>query len=278
MYRRIVSYIRQSLTVALCLDDDEVVDLCPSFPALSTCSSVRLEPWSGRSMQLAASRSLSAHLDRPHRTATVDAATHHNAVASGQEERLATPGAGSVAAANTRIPADEGSRPWFDGSDQGGVCLWSGATHAHLVGVLAFGRFQSTVTAFKDPRVSSVASYLEGDGGQAIELIKQDADQAIDESERLFDAWMVVAEPSCCVEVFQAVEVCAGGGGGLKGDGGSSGGQGQRSWGALKARCFRAMAAKGRGPRTASLDDVLLLFKHICRLGCRRQEKANAYS
>lgn len=64
MYRRIVSYIRQCLTVALCLDDEEVVALGPSFPALSTCPSMRFESWSDRSMQLVATRSLGADLTR----------------------------------------------------------------------------------------------------------------------------------------------------------------------------------------------------------------------
>lgn len=255
MYRRIVSYIRQSLTVALCLHDDEVVDLCPSFPAVSTCPSVRLEAWSGRSMQLAASWSLSSHFDRPHLGAAVDATTDHNVMPSARKERLATDGSGSVPT-DTPISGDEGQQCWFDVPGKGGVCLWSGATHAHLVGALAFGRFQSTVTAFKDPPMNSVPSSLE-------------------DSQRLFDAWMVLATPSCCVEVFQAVEACSGGDGVLKGEESSSGDRDQPSWGALKARCFRAMAEEGRGPRAASLDDVLLLFKHMCRLGCRRQVKAD---
>lgn len=265
MYRRIVSYVRQSLTVALCLDDDEVVSLCPSFPALSTCTSVRLEAWSVRSMQLAASRSLTAHLNRPRHIATSDAAT--------QEEKFATGGLGSVAAIKSCSPREELQNPCFDVSEKGGVCFWLGATHAHLVGALAFGRFQSTVAAFKDPPMNSVLSSVEGDGGQAVELIKEDARRATEESELLFDAWMVLANPACCGEVFQAVEACAGGDGALNGGGGSSGDQDQASWGALKARCFRAMAEEGRGPRPASLDDVLVLFKHICRLGSRRQGK-----
>lgn len=267
-----MSFVRQSLTVALCLDDDEVVDLCPSFPALSTCPSVRLEAWSGRSMQLAASRSLSAHLNKPRCIATVDTVTHHSNAAFGQEEKPATGGLGSVATVNTCVAGDEGPKPRFDVPGKGGVCLWPGATHAHLVGALAFSRFQSTVTAFKDPPINSVSSSREGDGDgeQATELIKQDESRAIGDSERLFDAWMVLAEPSCCVEVFQAVEACAGGNGGPNDEGGSADNQGQPRWGALKAKCFRAMSEEGRGPRTASLDDVLMLFKHICRLGCRR--------
>ena len=270
MYRRIVSYVRESLTVALCLDDDEVVELCPSFPALSTCPSVRLEAWSGRSMQLAASRSLSAHLNVSGRTATVDTVTHHTTIETGQEEKPAAGGLGSVATANTRVPGDEGR---FDAPEKGRVRLWSGATHVHLVGAMAFGRFQSTVTAFEDLPTNSVSSSPEGDGdgGQATdELIKQGEKRAIEDSQRLFDAWMVLAEPSCCVEVFQAVEAYAGGDGGSNGEGGSVGEQGQHRWGALKAKCFRVMSNEGRGPRAASLDDVLMLFKHICRLGCRR--------
>lgn len=262
MYRRIVSYVRQSLTLALCLNDDEVVDLCPMFPALSTCPSVRLEAWSGRSAQLAASRSLTAHLSRPRHTATSDAAT--------QKEKLATGGTGPVAATSMRSPGDEGHNPFFGVPDKGGVCLWPGATHAHLIGALAFDRFQSTVTAFKDPPMKVVSSSLEHDEGQATELIKQDAIRATEDSERLFEAWMVLVTPSCCVEVFRAVEACAGGYSGLNGEESSLADQGKPSWGALKAACFRAMAEDGRGPRPASVDEVLLLFKHFCRLGCRK--------
>eukprot|EP00752_Nemacystus_decipiens_P006721 g6044.t1 len=270
VYRRIVSYVRQSLTVALCLDDDEVINLSPSFPALSTCPSVRLEAWSGRSMRLAASRSLSAHLNRCREDATADTATRDKVVATCAEERLAAGGSGSASKAKTCIPEDERRELPFDVPGKGGLCLWPGATHAHLIGVLAFGRFQSTVTAFADPQTNSASSSLEGDGGQAIELIKQDARRAVENSARLYDAWMILVEPSCCVEVFQVVEACAGGDGGLNGEGSSVHHQGQSSWGALKARCFRAMSEEGRGPRAASLDDVLQLFKYLCRLGCRR--------
>lgn len=274
MYRRIVSYVRQSLTVALCLDDEEVANLCPSFPALSTCPSVRLEAWSGPSMQLAASRSLSAHLNRRRHIAKINTGTHDSAVGIVEEENLATGGPGSFAAMSTYGTGDEGQNPRFD---VGRGPLWSGATHAHLIGALAFGRFQSTVTAFQDPPISSVSASLENDGGQKAEMIKQDANRAAEDSERLFDAWMVLAKPSCCVEVFRAVEACAGGDAGLNGERGSPGDQGQPSWNALKARCFRAMAEEGRGPRSASMDDVLLLFKHICRLGCCRQENTNCF-
>lgn len=273
MYRRIVSYVRQSLTVALCLDDDEVIRLCPSLPALSTCPSVRLEAWSGRSMQLAASRRLSAHLSRPRLTETIDTVTHRNAVAIGVEEKLTEGGLASEATINTCALGDERRNPCFDVSDKGRGGLWPGATHAHLIGELAFGRFQSTVTAFKDPPINLVSSSVEGDEGQAAELIKQDANRATEDSERMFNAWMVLAKPLCCVEVFRAVEACAGGDDELERNGGSSGDDGQPSWSVLKARCFRAMAEEGRGPRATSLDDVLLLFKHICRLGSRRQER-----
>ena len=223
-------------------------------------------------MQLAACRSLSAHLNKqPRGVATADAITHHNAVAIDREEKpMTTVGRGAVATASTCVAGDEGR---FDVPDQGSACLWPGATHVHLVGALAFGRFQSTVTAFKEPPVSSISSSHEGDsdGGQATgELIKQDALRATEDSERMFGACMAVAEPSWCVEVFQAVEACAGGDGGPTGEGGSVVEQGQRRWGPLKAKCFRAMSNEGRGPRAASLDDVLVMFKHICRLGCRR--------
>lgn len=273
MYRRIVSYIRQSLTVALCLHDDEVVHICPSFPALSTCPSVRLEAWSGPSMQLAASRSLSAHLNKPGRIAGVDTTRHHNAAATGQGEKLATGGLGSVDGKTTHGAGSKGLIPRLP--NRGGVSLWPGATHVHLIGALAFGRFQSSVTAFKDPPINSVS--LEGDGGKLAEMIKRDANVATEDSQRLFDAWMVLATPACCVDVIQATEACAGGDGVLSGKRGSFGDKDQPSWGAVKARCLRVMAGEGRGPRPASVDDVLQLFKHICRLGCRRQEHARTH-
>ncbi|CAM9585246.1 unnamed protein product, partial [Ectocarpus sp. 8 AP-2014] len=263
VYRRIVSHIRQCLTVALCLDDEEVIALGPSFPALSTCPSMRLESWSDRSMQLVAARSLGADL------------TKTPAPASGTDER----------ARRERF-----SRPNSGFDSKGRVCLWSGATHANLVGLLAFGRFQSTVPAFKDPPTTPAAGTTGGgDVGSFAELIENDQFAAAEETERLFDAWMASADPSACVVVFRAVEECAGGSGvgvdcdggtrsddpcvggvNVEMDGSSRAGQDQGRWGAVKAQCFRAMAEEGRGPRPASIDEVLLLFKHLCRLGCRR--------
>lgn len=296
VYRRIVSYVRQSLTVALCLDDDDVAALCPSFPALSTCPSVRLEEWSARSMQLAAARNLSVQRsDRPPATAGIETTTTGfnttappPSVVPGREVGVAAP-AGATQQATGHGAGVEGAPslcPEFAG--KGSVCLWSGATHANLVGGLAFGRFQSTVPAYRDSAAVPLGAGADSGtsdraGAHVAELIKKDENKAAEESERLFDAWMILVEPSCCVEVFQAVVGCTGGGGGSGGGGGgggefvgeesSSGDQGQPRWGALKAMCFRAMAEEGRGPRPASLGQVLLLFKHFCRLGCRRQVK-----
>lgn len=285
MYRRIVSYVRQSLTVALCLDDDEVATLCPSFPTLTTCPSVRLEEWSAGSMRLAASRSLSAHrFDRPPATAVTETATCHNntvprpSLGAGREKRVVAVKAAQQI--NAHGGGMEGARGLCSRlSGKGGVFLWSGATHANLVGGLAFGRFQSTVLAFRDPTVANVSpgadsGFSDRVGAHVAERIKKDANAAAEESEQLFDAWMAMAKPSCCIEVYQVVEACAGGGsvgGGFMDEESSSGDQGQPSWSAVKARCFRAMAEEGRGPRPASLGQVLLLFKHLCRLGCHRQ-------
>lgn len=158
-----------------------------------------------------------------------------------------------------------GSRAQREGDDHadGKVCLWTGATHAHLVGMFAFGRFQSTVTAAKDVVL---------DEGPGAEKCKADAAVAVKEAQRLFDAWMVLAQPAC-VDVFGVVEACAGRsvGSGESVDGRGGGSRGCKSWFALKTQCFRAIAEEGQSPRGASLEEVLLLFKHLCRLGCRRR-------
>ncbi|CAM9120215.1 unnamed protein product, partial [Ectocarpus sp. 13 AM-2016] len=263
VYRRIVSHIRQCLIVALCLDDEEVIALGPSFPVLSTCPSMRFESRSDRSMQLVAARSLGADLGK-----FPDSAFGTDERA--RRELFSRPSSG------------------FDGKSR--VYLWSGATHANLVGLLAFGRFQSTVPAFKDPPTIPAGGTAErGDIGSVAELIENDQFAAAEEAERLFDAWMASADPSACVVVFRAVEECSGGSGvgvdcdggtrsndacvggvNVEMDGSSRTGQDEGRWGAVKAQCFRAMAEEGRGPRPASIDEVLLLFKHLCRLGCRR--------
>lgn len=269
-----VSNVRRHLTVALCLDDHEVVDLCPTFPALSTCPSVRLQAWSSRSMESAAARSLSARLRLP-AVANTDTASH-----------FARP---LAAAADAGKPGDKGRTCREQGKSQ--VCLWPGSTHAHLVGLLAFSRFQSTIPAFEGPSKASAAASADGSGGGRVAdpTINDDQDAA-HEAARLFDAWMVLAEPACCVEIFRAVEACAGDGGvdtggdGSNGTGGAGGGgikaeddasasqvREQPCWRVVKDHCFRAMAQDGRGPRPVSLEEVLLLFKHLCKLGCRRQ-------
>lgn len=43
-----------------------------------------------------------------------------------------------------------------------------------------------------------------------------------------------------------------------------------RGWEVLEARCYRTLVEEGRGPRVATLQEVLLLYKHLCRLGCTR--------
>lgn len=196
----------------------------------------------------------------------------------------------AASGADDRARGERSSRPNSGSDGKGRVCLWPGATHANLVGVLAFGRLQSTVPAFKDTPTTPAAGTTEGgDVGPVAELIENDEFAAAEEAERLFDAWMASADPSSCVVVFRAAEECAGGSGvgvdcnvgarsddasvggvNTEKDGAARAGQDQGHWRAVKAQCFRAMAEEGRGPRPASIDEVLLLFKHLCRLGCRR--------
>lgn len=219
--------------VALCLTDDEMEALSPSFPTLSTCSSMRLETRSARSMRTEAALSL-----KPHRLSSTS-----------QTARTMTP---------VVMPGSSGVRA-ASFAFRSGVRLWPCATHVNLVGLLAFGRFQSTVSAAKD-----VAPL--GPGADAFE---RDAAVAVEEAHRLFDAWMGTAEPAC-VQVFCAVEACVGFGRDGDRTGGDEGSPADTRWESLKARCLRAVAEEGRGPRGASLGEVLLLFKHICRLGCYR--------
>lgn len=194
---------------------------------------MRLKTLSARSMRAEAARSL-----KPHRPSS-----------KSQTARTLTP---------VVMPGSSGVREASFAS-RGGVLLWPCATHVNLVGLLAFGRFQSTVSAVKDVMPL-------GPGADAFE---QDAAEALQDAHRLFDAWMVTAEPAC-VHIFRTVEACVGFG--SEGDraGGDEGSPVDKRWESLKARCFRAVAEEGRGPRGASLGEVLLLFKHICRLGCHR--------
>lgn len=229
-----MSYVRQSLTVVLCLADDEVSALSQSLSALSTCPSLRLDPWSAGSMHTAVKRSLAAHLS-PQKNVS----THTQSPTVGAREAATTVRDGATGRAR----------------------LWPGATHVNLVGALAFGRFQSTTPAAKD-------AAPEGPGAVTFE---RDVEAVFREADCLFGAWMVLVEPAC-VEVFRAVEAWSGGGV-SDGDGedvGSLDDKGDHRWTPLESRCFRAVAEEGRGPRGASVEEVLVLFKHICRLGCRR--------
>ncbi|CAM9710801.1 unnamed protein product, partial [Scytosiphon promiscuus] len=244
LYRRMVSIVRQHLTVVLCVNDDEVAALCPTFPALSTCPSVRLQAWSAGSMESAAARSLSTHL------------------------RLSDSRPGSAGCADRENGRLHSTECYSEFGCKSRVCMWPGSTHAHLVGLLAFGRFQSTIPAFEGPPKGSAPATSGGPGnGPVLEPTTDDGQDAAREAERLFDAWMVLAQPASCVEVFRAVEAY----------GGSNVGENcseirvQPCWDVVKEQCFRAMTEEGRGPRPASLEEVLLLFKHFCKLGCRRQ-------
>lgn len=233
IYRGIVHRVRRSLTVALCLTDDEMGAVSPSFPTLSTCSCMRLETRSARSMRTEAARSLKSY-----RTSSTS-----------QTPSTQTP---------VVMSGSSGVRAASDASC-GGVRLWPCATHVNLVGLLAFERFQSTVSAVKD-----VAPLDPG-----ADAFERDAAVALQDAHRLFDAWMVTVEPAC-VQVFCAVEACFGFGRDEDKAGGVEGSSPGKRWKSLKARCLRAVAEEGRGPRGASLGEVLMLFKHICRLGCHR--------
>lgn len=244
-------------------------------------------------MQSAAARSLSADLQLPE-IVKIDTASHFTrplslAREAGRREEKGRLGAASHANREEGRLCSTGCSLDFGGKSQ--VCLWPGSTHAHLVGLLAFSRFQSTVPAFEGPPKGSAPASSDGSaGGRIAEPTTDDGQGAALEAARLFDAWMSLAEPASCVEVFRAVEACAGGrgadtgGSGGNGTGSGSGGRqnveadcsasemhGQPRWDVVKEQCFRAMAEEGRGPRPASLEEVLLLFKHFCRLGCRRR-------
>ncbi|CAM9558767.1 unnamed protein product, partial [Choristocarpus tenellus] len=60
--RRFASMVRQSLTVVLCLADEDIQVLEPALPMLSTCPAVRFDTWSNESLYRAASRILSLPL------------------------------------------------------------------------------------------------------------------------------------------------------------------------------------------------------------------------
>ena len=144
-------------------------------------------------------------------------------------------------------------------SDGGGVRLWSSASHVNLVGLLAYGRFQSTVAAAKDVTPT----------GPGADTFERDTAAALEDAYRLFQGWMVAIEPAC-VQAFCAVRSYVRCGRGGKRAGGVEYSTPSQRWGSLKARCFSVVTEEGRGPREASLEEVLLLFKHICRLGCRK--------
>lgn len=196
MHRRIASFVRRSLTVVLCLTDDEASSLCSPLsllPGISSCPIVRLEPWSTRSMYQAATRDLA----KPSSTAGAISDSEFTIRARG----------GSTATPGTNRTNNQSER------NDGKIRLWEGSTHANLVGILSFGRFQSTVAAVKNvaPITETNTPSQGTDEDGAIERFKANVAVTIAEAERVFDSWMALAEPSC-VAVFRAVEMCSGGG------------------------------------------------------------------
>lgn len=234
------------------------MSVSPLFPIISTCPSVRLEPWSAKSMRMAAARSLKA------------ACSSLSLIRSGRTRSdIPNP------SASAKMTTDQNDTP----SRAGNIKLWSGATHANLVGMLAFGRFQSTVPASKDiaPPISETPATSGDSAARArdTDSFATDAATASEEATLLFNGWMASAGP-VCVEAFLVVEACAGGydrghDEGTENHGPPLQATGHVSWRKVKDLCFRAIAEDGRGPRGASLEEVLLLFKHLCRLGCRRR-------
>lgn len=234
------------------------MSVSPLFPIISTCPSVRLEPWSAKSMRMAAARSLKT-------------ACSSLSLRSSGRTRSDIPNPASSAA----MIIDQNDTP----SRPGKINLWSGATHANLVGMLAFGRFQSTVPASKDiaPPISETpaTSGVSAAGAHDTDSFATDAATASATATLLFNGWMASVEP-VCVETFLAVEACAGGYDRghvevTENHGPPLQATGHVSWRKVKDLCFRAIAEDGRGPRGASLEEVLLLYKHLCRLGCRRR-------
>ncbi|CAM9103796.1 unnamed protein product, partial [Discosporangium mesarthrocarpum] len=63
MCRRVVSMVRQSLTVVLCLADGEVSTLAPSLPSLCTCPVVRITTWRDESLSQVASEVLAQPME-----------------------------------------------------------------------------------------------------------------------------------------------------------------------------------------------------------------------
>lgn len=292
VYRRVVSLVRRSLTVALCFTDEDVVAFTALYPSVSTCPSVRLKPESSRSLGLMAVRSLkSLPLHPPAPTSGSVVATGGTCAGGSSAVPATTAATLAVKTAGLsegKIPIGSGVKARsgeqvkrFDrcpSLTDGGLRLWSGATHAKLVGLLAFGRFQSTVADSKDGVPENCG----------VEQFEADTAAAIEEARCLFHAWTSLAEVAC-VEVFRTVQVFAGepsGGDGAthsdngvaSGDGSRAGGgvsgvsgtAGMQPWAALQERCLRAIVEEGRGPRGASLQEVLLLFNLLSGLGCDR--------
>lgn len=194
MHRRVASFVRRSLTVVLCLGDDEVSSLYSPLsllPGISSCPIVRLGSWSTRSMYQAVARDLQ----------------QLSSTASGTNNSEL-----SVCASGGSIATPSTSRTKKQSQRKGGeIFFWEGSTHANLVGILAFGRFQSTVTAVK--QASSTTETSTPSGGTAeegeVERFESSVAVTLAEAERVFDSWMALAEPSC-VAVFRAVEKCSG--------------------------------------------------------------------
>lgn len=236
VYRRIVSYVRRSLTVVLCLTDGEVSSLCGALPTLSSCPTIRLESWSLLSMRSIAARKLAP--------------------------------SPPISPAGSSVDRDRGTGAVSTNDSGVAVRFWEGSTHANLVGLLAFGRFQSTVAAAKNVSTATPtdlgAATVDGAGSLA-----EDAKMVAIEAERLYKTWIALAEPSC-VAAYHAVERASGGGGGGGDRGGIAVDNAHERVQKVLESCFRNVAEEGCGPRRASLQEVLCLYKHLCRLGCTR--------
>lgn len=88
----------------------------------------------------------------------------------------------------------------------------------NLVGLLAYGRFESTAVATKhvaptiaDTTTSSTSAQPMVGEGEAGGRFEADAKKSVAEAQRLYDAWMAIAEPAA-VAAFRAVEIVSTGG------------------------------------------------------------------
>lgn len=234
MYRRIASMIRRSLTVVLCLTDDEAATLSRDpysfMPGISSCPIVRFESWSTRSLRqiatgdLGEQQSTMTPIATPStRLATVGAGTpvasSETAGSHLRQARNSTSGfrdGGNFATASAHTDRGKSNSDTRGSSkrqnDGGKNHFWGGSTHANLVGLLAFGRFQSAVAAVKHAATPSTMTETAGASASAPgSMFPAEAGVAAGEAESMFDGWMALAVPSC-VDVYRAVEMCSGGG------------------------------------------------------------------